>query len=994
MINKQIFKSSLSGCFLAFLSLSTYPTHASVWSSVKSLVTNSFSSSKEFQYFTSDQGVHKFQIGENGVCLLIEDTNSQGNRLVFKDNGEKKVVTDIAIGGFPFFQYGIGAEVCGEKVMTDSIYNSPMIDPAGLQAEVDYINSDSQIALEIDKVSLCLTAVDLAERDIPILQICPKSFKNDEKTVEFKQFEVEKVYGLGQKFVKPNSPNGDWISHGERVPGDFGNVMEGFDGGLTGNTQFPIFYGFRPNQNSYALFLDHIYKQYWKIGTNKSELRTRGDAVRFTLFMDHSLLELRKKYMRLVGKAPVPPRKAFGLWVSEYGFDDWSELDQKLESLKKNQFPLDGFVMDLQWFGGITPNSPDSNMGSLTWDEQNFPYYKEKIQRLAEDHIELILIEEPYVAENLEEFAALKERGFLVKNQSGEPTILNSNPWWGRGSMIDYSNPEAGDFFFDYRRLDLIGDGIFGHWTDLGEPEIYDPEGLYHGIDGMEGDTTRHQDNHNLYNYLWHKSIYDGYVRHGIDKRLFLMSRSGAPGIQKFGASMWSGDIGARLSSLATHMNAQMHLSFSGIDYYGSDIGGFHRGAAQEDINEVYTRWFANSAWVDVPVRPHTENLCNCKETSPDLIGDIESNLYNIRNRYRLIPYYYSLAHKISETGAPLMAPLVMHFQEDPIVADIADQKMIGEDLMVVTETRSKSLYKDVYLPKGDWFDYRTGAFLSSEGGWLKSVPLYEDGIFRLPVFVKAGGILPTMAVDGATDAFGAFEVTKEEKGIEIFQGPAPTEFLVVEDDGRTNAYKSGDKNVLKIRQEILDSTVEISVDQIEGRSKVGVRHHRVRYHSKGLLANAVKVNGIELIQVANAQALDGLETGWSVDAYGVVELKTGGQLLSDGLRVSISFDSEKAQPPFAYFVCANSSLKEKEEIRIVGNIPMLGNWDAGRGLVLGQTPHNSAVELVKNLPVDKKVEWKCVKDFGNGTYAWQGGANNVFDTGKTGYIGVQNGSL
>ena len=87
---------------------------------------------------------------------------------------------------------------------------------------------------------------------------------------------------------------------------------------------------------------------------------------------------------------------------------------------------------------------------------------------------------------------------------------------------------------------------------------------------------------------------------------------------------MWSADIGTNIESLTTHMNAQMHMSFSGVDYFGSDIGGFHRGAINErDFDELYTIWVANSALLDVPVRPHTENLCNSKETAPDRTGDM-----------------------------------------------------------------------------------------------------------------------------------------------------------------------------------------------------------------------------------------------------------------------------------------------------------------------------------------------------------------------------------
>src|SRR5262249_9214073 len=153
-------------------------------------------------------------------------------------------------------------------------------------------------------------------------------------------------------------------------------------------------------------------------------------------------------------------------------------------------------------------------------------------------------------------------------------------------------------------------------------------------------------DVHNVFTFHWIESIARGYARNGVTQRPFMMARSGAAGMQRFGAAMWSADIASRASSLATHMNAQLHMSMSGIDYYGSDIGGFHRDALDGDIRELYTEWFADGMLLDVPGRVHTDNdSCkNCYETAPDRVGDAASNLDNLRLRYELSAYVYSLA--------------------------------------------------------------------------------------------------------------------------------------------------------------------------------------------------------------------------------------------------------------------------------------------------------------------------------------------------------------
>lgn len=152
--------------------------------------------------------------------------------------------------------------------------------------------------------------------------------------------------------------------------------------------------------------------------------------------------------------------------------------------------------------------------------------------------------------------------------------------------------------------------------------------------------------------------------------------------MQKFGAVMWSADIGSNLTSLAVHAGQQTNMMLSGMDYYGSDIGGFHRGGlgvAPDEVphvlNETYTQWFAYSSMFDVPVRPHTENLCNCKETAPDRVGDLASNRDNIELRYELIPYLYSLAHRAHQYGEAVFSSAAYQFPNDENSANATAEK-------------------------------------------------------------------------------------------------------------------------------------------------------------------------------------------------------------------------------------------------------------------------------------------------------------------------------
>lgn len=624
--------------------------------------------------------------------------------------------------------------------------------------------------------------------------------------------EMTHAWGLGEQFPKPGEANGDWVGR-VRMPGcEFGNRMVPYKGGAVGNAMFPVLYMMAADGTTCALFLDDLSALEWDLSTRPWRIKSTGAAVRGYVLLGESLSELRSEYMDLVGRPPVPPKAAFGLWISEYGYEDWAELESKLASLRKSGFPVDGFILDLQWFGGVDPGGEKSRMGRLAWDRKRFPDPRRKIAELrAREGVHIVPIEESYVTRGLPEHKRLASKGYLVRAMDGTPVFIKS--WWGHGGMIDWTKPAAGDFWHDWKRKRLIDDGVVGHWTDLGEPEDYAASAVYHGVPGGGG---RHRDVHNYYNFAWAESIYRGYLRGGPGKRPFIMSRSGVSGIQRFGAAMWSGDIGSNLPSLAAHFNTQLHMSMSGMDYYGSDLGGFKRTALDGDLNEMYTQWFAAGAMVDVPVRPHTANTSNQYETAPDRVGDSASNLANIRLRYELIPYIYSLAHRAYLHGEAVFPPPVYCFPGDPALRECGDQKMIGDALMTALVAEYGRRTRDVYLPRGRWFDWYSAERIESAGEVVRNVPLYREGRFRLPLFARAGAIVPLMHVDDQTmNTTGRRRdgTRRDELVLRVFESLGSSKFTLYEDDGWSTAYQGGRVRTTLIRQDGDVDGVELVVD-------------------------------------------------------------------------------------------------------------------------------------------------------------------------------------
>ena len=121
----------------------------------------------------------------------------------------------------------------------------------------------------------------------------------------------------------------------------------------------------------------------------------------------------------------------------------------------------------------------------------------------------------------------------------------------------------------------------------------------------------------------------------------------------------------------------------------------------------MYTQWFADGMLLDVPGRPHAANLCNCANTARPRRRR-PSNLENLRLRYRLIPYLYSLAHRAYLYGEPVFPPLVLYYQDDPNVQQTADEKLLGRDVLVAPSSTDGQTARDVYLPRGTWVNYHT----------------------------------------------------------------------------------------------------------------------------------------------------------------------------------------------------------------------------------------------------------------------------------------------
>lgn len=688
---------------------------------------------------------------------------------------------------------------------------------------------NTDFIVEINKSNLCIKVFDKQQK-LNLMDVCPLNLNSYWKGLSIYSPMTKNLYGLGQYFTNPGTADGDLTGRvWDPLMGGHGNALRSFSKGANSYAMFPVLYSMGENNQNFLFFYDNIYKQMWSMNQSPIKVESFGDAIRFFVFAEKNVKKLRQKYMKLTGHAPVPKKDVFGLWISEFGYDSWDELQEEIKHLKEKGFPLDGAALDLQWFGGTfyhgTADRTGSQFGSLTFDEVNFPNPKQTIKDLKElQGVSLMPIEESYISKYLKEHTDLANLGFLAKwCGTNSPTELTANPWWGIGGMVDWTNNSAGDYWHDLKRQKLIDMGITHHWTDLGEPEMYHEDSCYFGF--PELGKHNHADVHNVYNFKWLESIDRGYKRNRVTERSFVMSRSGTSGVQRFGAGIWSGDIGANMNAMTAHYNSQMHMTFSGVDYYGADIGGFHRSpyTLDGDANVLFTQWFANAALFDFPIRSHTWNTQNDRVTSPSKIGDTKSNLANIKLRYKLFPYYYSLAHHAYNTGEAIINPMPLIFPKDLKVRQMGNQKMIGEYLMGAMIARYGETQRKVYLPQGIWFNFHTAEMYKGQEAYSNYISAYPKGVFRVPLLIREGAIIPTMTVDSQTMNISGkrYDGTMNtDLGLIVVPSKSNTRFTLYEDDGKTKAYEKGEVAKTKISQSLTGNKLKVIISKTSGSFK------------------------------------------------------------------------------------------------------------------------------------------------------------------------------
>lgn len=591
--------------------------------------------------------------------------------------------------------------------------------------------------------------------------------QGDTRGFRFQLFENEQIFGGGERALPMNR-------RGYRV-NLYNTPAYGYGLGAENlNFSVPFFI----SSAGYALFFDNPSKGYVDIGlTDKNVLEagfTSGELNYYVVF-GKSLHEIMSNYTAITGRQPLPPRWAFGNFVSRFGYRSEEQVKQVVDKMKKDHFPMDGLVFDLFWFGDAVKGT----LGNLDWvNMQKWPNPKQMLTDFkTKDNLKSVLITEPYILQNSKTYA--EATPFLATGVNGSAMMI-PDLYFGTGGLIDIFRKQSQDWIWKHYKKQ-INNGVSGWWLDLAEPEKH-PATMMHNLKDYGVTRLMGADEvHNVYGHYFSKMFFEKYAD-DVDQRLFLLNRSGFAGSQRYSVFPWTGDVARSWSGLKAQPLVLLGMSLSGLPYTHSDAGGF--ATAEQADPELYTRWLQFAAFTPV-FRPHGTALEDLDKSIKSIPSEpcfwdepYKSIVRNyIKLRYQLLPYNYSLSYDQAVLGKPLMRPLYYYSFADSSALRADDEYFWGDNILVAPVTSQGAASRMLYLPAGKWYSLLNNSVV--DGGKMISQPA---DIKQIPVFVKEGSFVPlwiTKDTIKSTETYNSKYIT-----VRYYPSANPSAYVWYDDDG------------------------------------------------------------------------------------------------------------------------------------------------------------------------------------------------------------------
>lgn len=631
-------------------------------------------------------------------------------------------------------------------------------------------------------------------------------------------------FGLGEK-------TGDLNRHGRRFRMKNMDPM-GYDPMTTDPLykHIPFYFTKTKDHQWFGLFYDNVSTSVFDMGKeldNYHGLYRYYHAERgpldYYMIVGETASQIVETFSWLTGKTAFMPRWTLGYSGSTMTYTDaedaQSQLYRFLDNCKKYDIACDSFQLS----SGYT--SIGDKRYVFNWNKSKFPSPKKFIQDFHKEGIRLCANIKPCLLRDHPDYKYLKENKLFILDEAGEEEEIVQF-WDGTGAYIDFTNPYSISWWKNKIKEMLLDYGIDATWNDNNEFEIWNNKAKLHGF-GNSWDVASFRP---ILSLLMIKASYEAQREFDKKNRPFLISRSGAPGMQRY-AQTWTGDNHTSWKSLKYNIRTGIGLSLSGIYNFGHDVGGFS-GRAPEP--ELFIRWIQNGilhprftihSWND----DGTVNVPWMYPEYADLIKEL------VDFRVRIIPYLYQLLYEAYKSYKPIIRPLFYEFENDPVTFKETDDFMLGKNILVASVVEKGQIEKEVYLPINDkgWYDFHTGDFYSDGQKVRVPAPLNKPILF-----VQASSIIP---IFDQTIHFN----NKDARGTSFLCFPSQDNgvmhYLHYEDDGMTLNYREGEYTNIIFQMKSEKDAIHF---QISKRGNYPLPYDYIILHLPESEKRAVYVNG------------------------------------------------------------------------------------------------------------------------------------------------------
>ena len=506
----------------------------------------------------------------------------------------------------------------------------------------------------------------------------------------------EHVYGLGERF-------GNFIRNGQSID------IDNKDGGTFSEQSYKNI-PFYITDNNLGVFVNHTEEINFEVASehvSKVQFSVRGECLDYFLIAGESMKDVITLYTGLTGRVPKLPDWSFGLWLSTSFSTDYDEKTvlSFVDGMIDRGIDLKVFHFDCFWMR-------DSHWCNFLWDSDMFPDPAGLIAKLHERGIHVCVWINPYIAQQSEIFDEAAKNGYLIKKTDG--SIWQTDLWQAGMGIVDFTNPDAREWFCTKLKA-LLDIGVDCFKTDFGERIPVRDVVFADGSDPLRM--------HNYYTYLYNETVFDLLEKEKGKGEAVLFARSATAGCQKFPVH-WGGDCHSDYPSMEQTIRGGLSLMLSGFSYWSHDIGGFE----DKSTPDVYKRWSAFGL-LSSHSRLHGSTSYRVPWNYDEESVDVLRHYVELKKSF--MPYINTAREEAEQSGFPVMRPMILEFQNDPVCAFLDRQYMLG-DKILVAPVFDEDGWVEFYLPEGTWTSVdgkdkrvlENGRFFKEKRGYLE-MPVY-----------------------------------------------------------------------------------------------------------------------------------------------------------------------------------------------------------------------------------------------------------------------------